>query len=123
MAHIRKTDTKPARTRIIQIRVTEEEFEQISRKASDAGMSISAMGRKAILRIRLYRRLSERECQLIAGLSDLRADLVNVTNALNGVPENVKRLLFVDLEFMRRWLAAVNEIVEGLSGFLNRVMQ
>jgi predicted DNA binding CopG/RHH family protein len=50
MAHIRKTNTKPARTRIIQIRVTEEEFEQISRKASDAGMSISAMGRKAILK-------------------------------------------------------------------------
>lgn len=123
MAHIRKTDTKPARTRIIQIRVTEEEFEQISRKASDAGMSISAMGRKAILRIRLYRRLSERECQLMAGLSDLRADLVNVTNALNGVPENVKRLLFVDLEFMRRWLAAVNRIVNALSDFLNRVMQ
>ncbi len=123
MAHIRKTDTKPARTRIIQIRVTEEEFEQISRKASDTGMSISAMGRKAILRVRLYRRLSERECQLIAGLSDLRADLVNVTNALNGVPENVKRLLFVDLEFMRRWLAAVNRIVNALSDFLNRVMQ
>lgn len=123
MAHIRKTDTKPARTRIIQIRVTEEEFEQISRKASDAGMSISTMGRKAILRIRLYRRLSERECQLMAGLSDLRADLVNVTNALNGVPENVKRLLFVDLEFMRRWLAAVNRIVNALSDFLNRVMQ
>lgn len=123
MAHIRKTDTKPARTRIIQIRVTEEEFEQISRKASDAGMSISAMGRKAILRIRLYRRLSERECQLIAGLSDLRADLVNVTNALNGVSGRIKRSLFGNLEFMKKWLAAIDEIVKGLSGFLNRVMQ
>jgi hypothetical protein len=59
----------------------------------------------------------------MAGLSDQRADLVNVTNALNGVPENVKRLLFVDLEFMRRWLAAVNRIVNALSDFLNRVMQ
>lgn len=123
MAHIIKTDTKPARTRIIQIRVTQQEYESITRKAEESGLSVSSMCRHAILGARLYRRLTERECQLMAGLSDQRADLVNVTNALNGVPENVKRLLFIDLEFMRRWLAAVNEIVDGLSGFLNRVMQ
>ncbi len=124
MAHKKKkTEPKPARTRIIQIRVTEQEYEDITRKAAKKGKSVSAMGRKAILGARLYRRLTERECELIAGLSDLRADLINVTNALNGVPDRIKRLLFGNPEFLRQWLEAVDRIVRALGDFLNRVMQ
>ena len=106
--------TKTMKSENIVIRLTPEEKRQISAMAEKAGISISRLGRKALLGQKIRARLSERELEVLSHLSDIRGDIVNIQNALNGTPDEVKRRLFKSPDFMRRWLTAIDKEVQYL---------
>lgn len=111
----------PTRSEIIVIRLTPDEFSQIKQKSAESGKSMSTIGRHAILGIRLHARLTPEQCDSLASLSDARADLVNLRNALKATPEDVKIKIFKSQKFMQEWLLRIDRIANECETVLNKL--
>lgn len=111
----------PTRSEIIVIRLTPDEFIQIKQKAAESGKSMSTLGRHAILGIRLHARLTSEQCDSLASLSDARADLVNLRNALKATPEDVKLKIFKSQKFMQEWLLRIDKIANECETVLSKL--
>ncbi len=106
--HPRKKE--PTRSKVIVIRLTPDQYNILKQRAEAAGKSMSALGRHALLGIKLYARLTPEEGEILATLSDCRADLVNVRNALKAVPEDAKIKIFRNHRFLEEWLLRIDKI-------------
>ena len=104
-------NTPKGRTRHIDIRLTEEEYEMVVKKATECGMTLSSYGRKLFQGHRPSRRLTHDEMQALNSLSDARADLIRIQNTLKGKPDTVKKQYFRDATFMRLWIASVDKLI------------
>ena len=104
-------NTPKGRTRHIDIRLTEEEYEMVIKKATECGMTLSSYGRKLFQGHRPSRRLAQDEMQALNSLSDARADLIRIQNTLKGKPDEVKKQYFRDVTFMRLWIASVDKLI------------
>lgn len=111
----------PTRSEIIMIRLTPDEFSQIKQKATDSGKSMSALGRHAILGLKLHARLTPEQCDSLASLSDARADLVNLRNALKATPEDVKMKIFKSPKFMQEWFFRIDKIANECESVLSKL--
>lgn len=111
----------PTRSDIIVIRLTPDEFRQIKQKAIDSGKSMSSLGRHAILGLKLHARLTPEQCDSLASLSDARADLVNLRNALKATPEDVKMKIFKSPKFMQEWFLRIDKIANECESVLSKL--
>lgn len=112
---------KPSCTETIVIRVTPQQKQQVAEIAEKAGLTISRYGRRALLGQRIRARLTEREVVVLSNLEDIRGDLVNIQNALNGTPEDVKLQLFKSPDFMYKWITAINSEVQYLQSVIDNL--
>ena len=64
-----------ARTRHIDIRLTQKEYEAIVEKAAECGLTLSNYGRRLLQNHHPNKRLSDKEVQGLNSLSDARATL------------------------------------------------
>ena len=99
------------RTRHIDIRLTENEYEMIVEKAAECGLTLSNYGRKLLQNHHPNKRLSDEEVQGLNSLSDARADLIRIQNVLKGKPDEIKKRYFRDENYMRAWIEAVNSLI------------
>ena len=104
-------NTPKGRTRHIDIRLTEEEYEMVIKKATECGLTLSSYGRKLCQGHRPSRRLTQDEMQALNSLSDARADLIRIQNTLKSKPDEVKKQYFRDATFMRLWIASVDKLI------------
>lgn len=105
------SDKRTGRTRHIDIRLTEKEYESVTRKASECGMTLSGYGRKLLQDHCPHKRLSDTEVEALNSLSDARADLIRIQNVLRNKPDEVKRQYFKDRRYMEAWIEAVNGLI------------
>lgn len=110
MVKPKKKKVKESRSEVIVIRLTPSESEAIKKKAKESGKSLSNFGREALKETKIYARLTDKQCEALNSLSDARADLVNVRNALNSTPDVLKSRLFANPKFMQEWLVGVDKI-------------
>ena len=89
------------RTRHIDIRLTENEYEMIVEKAAECGLTLSNYGRKLLQNHHPNKRLSDEEV----------ADLIRIQNVLKGKPDEIKKRYFRDENYMRAWIEAVNRLI------------
>ena len=102
---------KDKRTRHIDIRLTDEEYSDVLKKATECGMTLSNYGRRVLGNHHPNKRLSEEDLHALNSLSDARADLIRIQNVLKGKSENVKKLYFHDISYMRTWISAINKLI------------
>lgn len=88
---LQDNDKQNVRTRHIDIRLTEKEYETVAAKAAECGMTLSNYGRKLLQNHHPNKRLSNEEVQGLNSLSDARADLIRIQNVLKGKPDEIKR--------------------------------
>lgn len=111
----------PTRSEIIVIRLTPDEFCQFKQKAADSGRSMSDLGRHALLGLKLFARLTPEQCDGLASLSDARADLANLRNALKATPEDVKIKIFKSPKFMQEWFLRIDRIANACETVLSKL--
>ena len=100
-----------ARTRHIDIRLTQKEYEAIVEKAAECGLTLSNYGRRLLQNHHQNKRLSDKEVQGLNSLSDARADLIRIQNVLKSKPDEIKKRYFRDEDYMRAWIEAVNRLI------------
>ena len=92
-----------ARTRHIDIRLTQKEYEAIVEKAAECGLTLSNYGRRLLQNHHPNKGLNS--------LSDARADLIRIQNVLKSKPDEIKKRYFRDEDYMRAWIEAVNRLI------------
>ena len=118
MAKKKTKKRAPARSEIIVIRLTPDEFNFIKQKAVESGKSMSTLGRHALLGIKLFARLTPEQVEGLSALSDCRSDLVNIRSALKSTPEEIKLKIFKSQKFMEQWLLRTDKIANDCESFL-----
>lgn len=116
-----KTSRKrPPKSRHIDVRFTEDEFNIVLKYARMSGRSKSiylhdvALGHKPSLP------MTAEEQEALKGLIGARAELVYIRNALHALPQTERKKLFKRADFMERWLQGVNDIIREWSNIRNR---
>ena len=120
---LQDNDKQNVRTRHIDIRLTEKEYETVAAKAAECGMTLSNYGRKLLQNHHPNKRLSNEEVQGLNSLSDARADLIRIQNVLKGKPEEIKKRYFRDDNYMRAWIEAVNRLIARWGQIRNSINQ
>lgn len=113
----------PTKDRIVTVRFSYEEYDELSSLAKESGKSVSVVIRYACLNKKLYYRLTDKEAEALCSLTDARGDLVNIQNALRSTSEDVKLKLFNSFKFMQRWIDAINQIVDQWDNIIERLAQ
>ena len=116
-----KTSRKrPPKSRHIDVRFTEDEFNIVLKYARMSGRSKSiylhdvALGHKPSLP------MTAEEQEALKGLIGARAELIGIRNALHALPQAERKKLFKRADFMERWLQGVNDIIREWSNIRDR---
>lgn len=111
---------RPPKSRHIDVRFTEDEFNIVLKYARMSGRSKSiylhdvALGHKPSLP------MTAEQQEALKGLIGARAELVYIRNALHALPQTERKKLFKRADFMERWLQGVNDIIREWSNIRNR---
>ena len=108
----KSSEKRPLKTKHIDVRFTQEEFDLIVENAKKANRSKSiylhdiGIGHKPSLP------MTDIQQEALKGLIGARAELVSIRNALHGLPQSERKKLFKRADFMERWMLGINSIVE-----------
>lgn len=111
---------RPPKSRHIDVRFTEDEFNIVLKYARMSGRSKSiylhdvALGHKPSLP------MTAEQQEALKGLIGARAELIGIRNALHALPQEERKKLFKRADFMERWLQGVNDIIREWSNIRNR---
>ena len=111
------------RSRRIEARVSDAELKRIVALAAQCGMTLSNYLRRCALGHRPKRRMSEREMEALCSLTDARAELIHIRNALNGRTQQERQRYFGNPRFMEQWIVAVNRLVEQWDNIITNINQ
>lgn len=100
------------RSRRIEARVTDAELESIVALAQQCGLTLSGYLRRCALGQHPKQRLNDREIGALCSLTDARAELIHIRNALKGRAQQERQRYFGNSRFMEQWIVAVNRLVE-----------
>ena len=106
---------RPPKIRHIDVRFTEEEYNEVVHNARLSGRSKSTylhdlgIGHKPSLP------MTEGQEEALKGLIGARSELVYVRNALHALPQTERLKLFKRADFMERRLQGINTLTEELS--------
>ena len=117
----KKTGT--TRSRRIEARVSDAELKRIVALAAQCGLTLSNYLRRCALGHRPKRRMSEREMEALCSLTDARAELIHIRNALNGRTQQERQRYFGNPRFMEQWIVAVNRLVEQWDNIITNIIQ
>ena len=117
----KKTGT--TRSRRIEARVSDAELKRIVALAAQCGLTLSNYLRRCALGHRPKRRMSEREMEALCSLTDVRAELIHIRNALNGRTQQQRQRYFGNPRFMEQWIVAVNRLVEQWDNIITNINQ
>lgn len=114
---------RPSKSRHIDVRFTEDEFNIVLKYARMSGRSKSiylhdvALGHKPSLP------MTAEQQEALKGLTGARAELIYIRNALHALPQTERKKLFKRADFMERWLQGVNDIIREWSNIRNRFIE
>ncbi len=111
------------RNRRIEARVSDAELKRIAALAAQCGLTLSDYLRRCALGQRPKRRLSEREMEALCSLTDARAELIHIRNALKGRSQQERQRYFGNPRFMEQWIVAVNRLVEQWDNIVRNINQ
>ncbi len=120
------TDNKKSgttRSRRIEARVTDAELNRIVSLAAQCGLTLSDYLRRCALGQRPKRRLSDREIEALCSLTDARAELIHIRNALKGRSQQERQRYFGNPRFMEQWIVAMNRLVEQWDNIVRNINQ
>ena len=106
------------RDKVVVTKVTEQELTQIKSTANQCGMTRSDFIRARALGYKPRQRLSDKELDGLRQLAACRTDMVNFANALHGLTDNEKLLLFRHEETMLEWYEKVAYVTNHVADFL-----
>ncbi len=109
--------------RRIEARVTDAELDRIVALAAQCGLTLSNYVRRCALGQHPKRRLSEREIEALCSLTDARAELIHIRNALKGRSQQERQQYFGNPRFMEQWIVAVNRLVEQWDNIIRNISQ
>ncbi len=115
--------TGTTRSRRIEARVSDAELKRIVALAAQCGLTLSTYLRRCTLGHRPKRRLSEREIEALCSLTDARAELIHIRNALKGRSRQERQRYFGNPRFMEQWIVAVNRLVEQWDNIVRNINQ
>ncbi len=119
----KQEETGTTRSRRIEARVSDAELKRIVALAAQCGLTLSDYLRRCALGHRPKRRLSEREIEALCSLTDARAELIHIRNALKGRSQQERQRYFGNPRFMEQWIVAVNRLVEQWDNIVRNINQ
>ena len=119
----KQKETDTTRSRRIEARVSDAELKRIVALAAQCGLTLSNYLRRCALGHRPKRRMSEREMEALCSLTDARAELIHIRNALNGRSQQERQRYFGNPRFMEQWIVAVNRLVEQWDNIITNIHQ
>lgn len=119
----KQKETDTTRSRRIEARVSDAELKRIVALAAQCGLTLSNYLRRCALGHRPKRRMSEREMEALCSLTDARAELIHIRNALNGRTQQERQRYFGNPRFMEQWIVAVNRLVEQWDNIITNINQ
>ena len=100
------------RSRRIEARVTDAELDRIVALAQQCGLTLSGYLRRCALGQHPKQRLNGREIEALCSLTDARAELIHIRNALKGRSQQERQRYFGNPCFMEQWIVAANRLIE-----------
>ena len=119
----KQKETDTTRSRRIEARVSDAELKRIVALAAQCGLTLSNYLRRCALGHRPKRRMSEREMEALCSLTDARAELIHIRNALNGRTQQERQRYFGNPRFMEQWIVVVNRLVEQWDNIITNINQ
>ena len=119
----KQKETGTTRSRRIEARVSDAELKRIVALAAQCGLTLSNYLRRCALGHRPKHRMSEREMEALCSLTDARAELIHIRNALNGRTQQERQRYFGNPRFMEQWIVAVNRLVEQWDNIITNINQ
>ena len=114
---------RPPKSRHIDVRFTEDEFNIVLKYARMSGRSKSVYLHDVALGHKPSLPMTAEQQEALKGLTGARAELVYVRNALHALPQAERKKLFKRADFMERWLQGVNDIIRERSNIRNRFIE
>lgn len=118
-----KETLPPERKRSVTITVKVSPIQKVYiRKLADrCGMSVSSYLLARAYNYRPKARLTDNELAAMKEFAATRADVTNYANALKALPNEERLALFRRYDFMLEWGQTINNEMQRLSAFLNRM--
>lgn len=105
----------------ITVKVSPTQKADIKRLANRCGMSVSSYLLVRAYNYRPKARLTDNELAAIKEFAATRADVTNYANALKALSNEERLALFRRYDFMLEWGQTINNEMQRLSAFLNRM--
>lgn len=96
----------------IDVRFTEEEYNQIVANAAKCGMPKSLYVHNAALGQQPRQLMTDGQEEALKSLSAARSELVGIRNALHSLPQEVRKRYFKNERFMVAWIEGVNYLIQ-----------
>ncbi len=96
----------------IDVRFTEEEYNQIITNANKCGIHKSIYVHDAVLGHQPKLLMTEGQEEALKSLSAARSELVGIRNALHGLPQEVRKRYFRNERIMTAWIEGVNYLIQ-----------
>lgn len=109
------------RSQTITVKVSPTQKADIKRLADRCGMSVSSYLLARAYNYRPKARLADNELAAMKEFAATRADVTNYANALKALSNEERLTLFRRYDFMLEWGQAINNEMQRLSAFLNRM--
>lgn len=109
------------RSQTITVKVSPTQKADIKRLADRCGMSVSSYLLTRAYNYRPKARLTDNELAAMKEFAATRADVTNYANALKALSNEERLVLFQRYDFMLEWGQAINNEMQRLSAFLNRM--
>ena len=105
----------------ITVKVSPTQKADIKKLADQCGMSVSSYLLARAYNYRPKARLTDNELAAMKEFAATRADVTNYANALKALSREERFALFRRYDFMLEWGQTINNEMQRLSAFLNRM--
>lgn len=109
------------RTQLITVKATPMQKTRIASTAQRCAMSVSSFLLSLGCGFKPKARLSEDEAAMLATLIDVRADVINFSNALHAMPVEERKRMFRQYSFVLEWLKRLSVMEKRITLFLDKV--
>jgi len=106
-----KEEVEEKRTKRITLRFTPTEYDEILEKAAGCGRKKSDYAQSCVTGHLPCLLMTDEQTQALMALGDARADLQNISNALHGQPQEVRKKYFKNDYFMKAWINGINSLI------------
>lgn len=105
-------DSKQNKVRRITIRLTEQEYSELTENAAACGMHKSTYAHDRLIGQPPHLLMTDEQAEALSSLTAARSELVGIRNALNGRTQDERKVLFKNDRLMTRWIGAVNTLIK-----------